>query len=149
VSVKTYSVAARTTPEKAYAYLSDLRRHPEWSPDNLTVEQQGSGDVAVGTRYRTVGHLQGKPNEAIVEITQLAPPTRFAFTSADRNGRSTWLHEFTLTPESGGTRIDRKVSVVKAPALLNLVFPLLHPIVIGPGNMKSMGMLKAKLEAGA
>ena len=147
--VKTYSVAARTTPEKAYAYLSDLRRHPEWSPDNLTVEPQGSGDVDVGTRYRTVGHLQGKPNEAIVEITELAPATRFSFRSADSNGRSTWLHEFTLTPENGGTRIDRKVSVVRAPALLNIIFPLLHPIVIGPGNMKSMEMLKAKLEAGA
>jgi len=149
VPVKTYSVAVTTTPEKAYAYLSDLRRHAEWSPDNLTVEQHGSGEVQVGTRYRTVGHLQGQPNEAIVEITTLAPPTRFSFTSADSNGRSTWLHEFTLTPESGGTRIDRKVSVVKAPALLNVIFPLLHPIVIGPGNMKSMGMLKAKLEAGA
>ena len=147
--VKTYSVVARTAPETAYVYLSDLRRHPEWSPDHLTVEQQGSGDVKLGTRYRTVGHLQGKPNEAIVEIIQLAPATRFSFSSADSNGRSTWLHEFTLTPENGGTRIDRKVSVVRAPMLLNIIFPLLHPIVIGPGNMKSMGMLKAKLEAGA
>jgi uncharacterized protein YndB with AHSA1/START domain len=149
VPVKTYSVVAKTTPEQAYAYLSDLRRHPEWSPDNLTVEQQGGGDVEVGTRYKTVGHLQGKPNEAIVEITQLAPPTQLSFRSADSNGRSTWLHEFTLTPEHGGTRIDRKVSVVSAPMLLNIIFPLLHPVVIGPGNMKSMGMLKAKLEAGA
>ena len=146
--VETYSIVANTTPEKAHAYLADLTRHPEWSPDDMKVERQGvAGPVAVGTRYQTVGHLQGKPNAAVVEITEFTPPSRFSFTSTD--DKSAWLHELTLTPENGGTRIDREVTVLSAPFMLNVVFPLLHPFVIGPGNMKSMNMLKNKLEAGA
>jgi hypothetical protein len=145
VPVKTYSIVANTTPEKAYDYVADLTRHPEWSPDSLKVERQGAaGPVAVGTKYETVGHLQGKPQKSVVEITQLAAPGRVSFTSTD--DKSAWRHEFMLTPENGGTRIDRKVTVLSAPAMLNVLFPLLHPFVIGPGNMKSMGMLKDRLE---
>src|SRR5690349_6217414 len=140
--VKTYSVLAKTTPEKAYAYLADIGKHAEWSPDNLKVS--GPGTPAVGAKYETVGHLQGKPNTSTVEITDLRPSSRVAFTSTDK--MSSWLHEFTLTPDGGGTRIDRKVSVIKAPLMLSVVFPILHPFVIGPGNMKSMNMLKEKLE---
>jgi hypothetical protein len=144
---KTYSITARTTPEAAYAYLADVANHPEWSPDSMTVEREGSGAVGVGTTYRTVGHLQGKPNPAVVEVTQLAAPTRFSFTSTD--GNSKWLHEFTVSAADSGARINRRVTVLTAPALLRAIFPLLHPFVIGPGNMKSMGMLRDKLEARA
>ena len=143
--VKTYSVIATTTPDKAYAYVSEIPKHPEWSPDSLKVE--GGGPAAVGSKYETVGHLQGKPNPSTVEIEALEPGKRVVFTSTDPT--SAWRHEFSFSPADGGTRIDRKVSVIKAPFFLNVVFPLLHPFVIGPGNMKSMNMLKDKLEAGA
>jgi hypothetical protein len=141
--VKTYSVVAKTTPDRAYAYLADVRNHAEWSPDDLKVD--GPGTPAVGAKYETVGHLQGKPNPSTVEITDLRPSSRVAFTSTDK--ASSWLHEFTLTLQDGATRIDRKVSVLSAPLMLSVVFPILHPLVIGPGNMKSMNLLKQKLEA--
>lgn len=60
---------------------------------------------------------------------------------------SEWLHEFRFTPTEGGTRIDRQVTVLKAPALLRVIWPIMHPLVIGPGNMKSMGMLRDRLES--
>ena len=143
--LKTYSVVARTTPEKAYAYVADIQRHAEWSPDDLKVS--GAGPAGVGATYETVGHLQGKPNPSTVEVEALEPGRRVVFTSTDK--MSAWRHEFTFTPADGGTRVDRTVSVIKAPFMLNVVFPLLHPFVIGPGNMKSMNMLREKLEAGA
>jgi hypothetical protein len=143
--VKTYSIVANTTPDSAYAYVADITKHAEWSPDDLKVE--GPSTPSVGAKYETVGHLQGKPNPSIVEITDLQPTSRIAFTSTDKSQMSSWLHEFTLTPQGGGTRIDRKVSVISAPFMLKLIFPILHPFVIGPGNMKSMNMLKDKLES--
>ena len=145
MAVRTYSIVAKTTPEAAYAYVADLTKHPEWSPDNMKMVAESPGVVGVGSKYKAVGHLVGKPNPSEVEITALKPGQLFAFTSTD--GNSKWQHEFTFTGENGGTRIDRTVTPLKTPPAFGIIFFVLHPFVIGPGNMKSLGMLKDRLEA--
>jgi hypothetical protein len=144
---KTYTVVANTTPAAAYAYVADLQRHPEWSPDDMQIAPETPGPVEVGRTYKAEGKLVGRPNPSTVEVTAMEEPRRFAFKATDAN--SEWLHEFTFTPSNGGTRIDRQVTVLRAPAIFPIVFTLLHPFVIGPGNMRSMGMLKQCLEARA
>jgi len=143
---RTYSVVANTTPTAGYAYVADLLRHPEWSLDDMQIAPETPGPVAVGQLYKAEGKLMGRPNPSTVEVTAMEEPRRFAFKATDSN--SQWLHEFTFTPSDGGTRIDRRVTVLSAPALFPVVFTLLHPFVIGPGNLRSMGMLKQRLEAG-
>jgi hypothetical protein len=144
---KTFSVIAKTTPEAAYAYVADMLSHPEWSPDSMKMEAETPGPIAVGSRFKAVAHLVGRPNPSTVEITAMEPPKRFAFKSTDSN--SEWLHEFTFTPEDGGTRIDREVTPVRTPPGFGILFTILFPFVIKPGNMKCMGMLKDRLEAKA
>ena len=140
----TYSIVAKVDPKVAYSYVADLNRHVEWSPDNLQIQPEQTGPIQVGSRFKTVGHLQGKPNPSTVEVVAMEEPRLFAFKSTD--GNSEWLHEFSFVPESGGTRIDRKVTVLRAPTFLYVVWPILHPLVVKPGNMKSMGMLRDHLE---
>src|SRR5258708_36337685 len=145
MAVKTYSIVAKTTPEAAYAYVADVTKHPEWSPDDMKVVAETPGPAAVGSKYKAEAHLVGKPNPSTVEITALAPGRLVTFTAVD--GNSTWQHEFTFTRENGGTRIDRKVTPLKTPGAFGIIFFALHPFVIGPGNMKCLGMLKDRLEA--
>ena len=144
MAVKTYSIVAKTTPDAAYAYLADLTKHPEWSPDDMKMVAETPGVVTVGSRYKAVGNLVGRPNPSVVEIIGLEPGRLVAFTSTD--GNSKWQHEFTLTPEGGTTRINRKVTPLKAPPGFGILFAIFHPFIIGPGNMKSMGMLRDRLE---
>jgi hypothetical protein len=143
--VNTYSIVANTTPEAAYAYVADITTHPEWSPDSMKVEPEQGGPPAVGAKYKTVGHLVGKPNPSLVEITALTPGRSVTFTATD--GNSQIQHEFTFTKDPNGTRIDRNVTGIKSPLVFKIIFPILEPLVIRPGTMKSMGMLKDRLEA--
>lgn len=141
---ETYSILVKTTPDRAYAYVADLSRHPEWSPDEMKMQAETPGPVTVGSTFKAVGNLVGKPNTSTVEVIAFEEPRRFAFKATDSN--SEWLHEFLFTPQDGGTRIDRRVTILRGPALLKVIFPILHPLVIKPGNMKSMGMLRDQLE---
>jgi len=143
--VKTYSIVASTTPEAAYGYVADITKHPEWSPDSLTVEPLQTGPPAVGSKYKTIGHLVGKPNSSVVEITALTPDRSVTFTATD--GNSVFQHEFVFTRDPGGTRIDRNVTPLKTPLFFKIIFPILEPLVIRKGTMKSQGLLKERLEA--
>jgi len=144
---RTYTIVANTTPAAAYAYVADLLRHPEWSAHNMKMELLTPGLVAVGSQYKAVGDLGGRPNPSTVTITAMEPDKRFAFRTQD--GNSEWTHEFVFTAVDGGTRIDRIVDPFKPPPGFGIFSAIFHPFVIGPGNMKSLGMLKDRLEAGA
>ena len=143
--MNTYSIVASTTPEAAYAYVADITKHPEWSPDSMQIEPEQAGPPAVGSKYKATGHLQGKPNSSVVEITALNPDHSVTFTATD--GNSIFQHEFVFTKEPGGTRIDRNVTPIKTPLFFKLIFPMLEPLVIRKGTMRSQGMLKDRLEA--
>jgi hypothetical protein len=143
--VNTYSIVASTTPEAAYAYVADITTHPEWSPDSMRIDPEQAGPPAVGAKYKAVGHLVGKPNSSLVEITGLTPGRSVTFTATD--GNSVFQHEFTFTEEPNGTRIDRNVTALKSPLIFKIISPVLEPLVIRPGSMKCMGLLKDRLEA--
>lgn len=144
---RTYSVTAGTTPDKAHAYVAEVTKHPEWSPDDMSVRAETPGAPAAGSRYHTTGKLQGRPNDSVVEVLSSEPGKAFTFKAKDKN--SEWLHEFTFSAVDGGTRIDRRVTTVSGPPGMNIVLTLIHPFIVGPGNMRSMMMLKERLESGA
>jgi ligand-binding SRPBCC domain-containing protein len=95
---------------RAFGYVADMTRHPEWANDPLTVERTDGGPVGVGTRFRAVGHQAGKEWPSDLTVTGFDPPSRFEFTAtggpigttADRLHR----HEFLLTAGDGGTWIE-------------------------------------------
>src|SRR6516162_9982805 len=123
--MNTYSIVAKTTPEAAYAYVSDITTHPEWSPDNMSVTPLQSGPVAVGSKYKAEGHLVGKPNPSTVEITAVSPGRSVTFTATDSNSKI--QHEFTFTKVPDGTRIDRNVTGITSPLIFKIIFPVLEP----------------------
>ena len=140
----TYSVTANVPVDVAYAYVADLLRHPEWSPDSMEMTAQQPGPITAGSRFTAVGHLVGKPNPSEVEVVAVEPGKRFAFQATYSN--SVWMNEFLFTPVVGGTQIDRRMTVLQGPLLLKLIFPIINPLIIRPGHAKSLGMLRDKLE---
>ena len=95
---------------RAFDYVADMTRHPEWANDPLTVERTDTGAVGVGARFRAVGRQAGKEWPSDLTVTGFDPPARFEFTATggpigtteDRLHR----HEFLLTAGDGGTRIE-------------------------------------------
>jgi uncharacterized protein YndB with AHSA1/START domain len=142
----TYSVSIdiAAPPEEVYALVSDLTRHPEWAADPIEVTPVGDGPVAVGKEYRTKAVSRGKTITAELKVTEMTPPTRFAFSVRDLTGD--YLHEFRVVPRGPGTHVERNVTAtlgLKQRALFMVVF---RPIKL-PNTQAAMTRLKERLEA--
>jgi hypothetical protein len=74
-----------------------------------------------------------------------ATAERLAFDAADSN--SVFHHEFTFSPSSGGTHVERHVTMTKGPFYFPLVLAIFKSTVQKNYN-GAMANLKTKLESG-
>src|SRR5262245_54701013 len=141
----TYSagVDIGARPEDVFAYVADLTRHGEWSADPLRVEALTPGPIAVGSRYRSTAHVQGRPIEAELRVTEHQPPSRFAFVATDITGA--YEHQFTFRPHEDGTRVERNISAsLSLPQ--RLLFLVVYPFRKLPNTKAALSKLKVRLE---
>ncbi len=144
--INTYHVEINARPEVVFAYVADLTRHPEWSGGRLRIEAVSSGPVGVGSQYRSYGEVavqKNRPNT--VRVTEYKPPSRFAFVANDPDFGDV-PHEFTFTPQAGGTLVERRAAITLPPIKALLFKTFVYPFLGNPAMEKSMQALKAKLE---
>jgi uncharacterized protein YndB with AHSA1/START domain len=93
--------------------------------------------------------LRRQPQTADIEIVEFDRPKRFAFAITQHKRGSTkdvrYRHTFVLTPEGGGTRLERTTASVGGNPLLDFI---VTPAVKADGK-KSLANLKEKVEASA
>lgn len=144
----THSVQIAVQPETAFEYVSDLKRHPEWSGGPLKIEPVSPGGIGIGSQYRSQGDVAGqkdRPNQ--LRVTEYQPPHRFAFIAVDPDFGNV-MHEFEFTAKSGGTLMQRTVTV-NMPRFQALMFRfLIHPAIAKPMMDRALGRLKTRLESG-
>ncbi|HUR72947.1 MAG TPA: SRPBCC family protein [Sporichthya sp.] len=76
----TGSIDIAAAPEVIFAMVTDLPRMGEWSPENRGGQwQKGATEAAVGARFLGNNVNGTKKWDVAVEVSELAPPTRFAF----------------------------------------------------------------------
>ncbi len=142
-----YRVWINASPEKVFAYVSDLTRHPEWSGGKLRIEPLTPGPVGVGSQYKSFGEVAGqlnRPNE--LRVTHYEPPTRFAFAAQDP-GFGEVVNDFRFIPQDGGTLMERTLSI-KMNLLMAFAFRLfIRPLVGQPMMDKAFARLKESLES--
>jgi Uncharacterized conserved protein len=144
--VRTHQILVHAPLQKAFDYVSDLTRHPEWSGGELNIQAVTPGPIAVGKEYQSRGEVaiqKDRPNT--VQITEFEPPHKFAFAANDPDfGRVT--HEFTFTQQNGGVLIKRIMTVNLNPFVAFAFRFLIYPLIGRPSMNKSMAGLKAKLD---
>jgi uncharacterized protein YndB with AHSA1/START domain len=144
---RTFHLTLPVPPETAFAYVSDLTRHGEWNR-GLKIEKLTAGPVGVGSQYRTVGEVPGqkeRPNQ--LRVTRYEPPRHFSFVAQDPDFQDV-THDFTCSPQVGGTQLERTLTL-QLPPLVALAFRMvIFPFIGKPGMEKSLAALKAKLEQG-
>lgn len=144
--VRSHEIFVRAPLQKAFDYVSDLTRHPEWSGGELKIEAVKPGPVAMGKEYQSRGQVaiqKDRPNT--VQITVFEPPHKFAFAAHDPDfGRV--IHEFTFTQQNGGVLIKRIMTVNLNPFVAFAFRFFIYPLIGRPSMNKSMAGLKAKLE---
>jgi uncharacterized protein YndB with AHSA1/START domain len=146
----TFSIQVKAPPERVYSYVADFGRHPEWSPDDMRIQALTPGPARVGSKFKAEGTLQGKRNPSEVEITDLRPPGRIAFTATDKSGPL--YHEFKFMPQDGGTLVERQLSAPRLPfaqqAVRTALMLIFLPLAVRPNFMKALNMMKTNVDGG-
>ena len=142
-------------PERVFDILSDVEHHGSWANPSakLSVSPMSIGPPALGSTYRSQQTFVGKPQTADIEIVEFDRPKRFAFAISQRRqgpgnkdaGKEVhYRHTFVLSPEAGGTKLDRSTDGDGNPIV---------GFLAKPANMKdgrtSLGNLKRQAESAA
>ena len=138
------SLVVNCTPEKAFAIVSDVARHPEWATTKLEVEKTSEGEIAVGTTFHTTGYQFGK-HEGEVRIVELVPNEKVVYESNDDAAHN--RHSFLLAPTDGGTLVTKSLQVLEAKSLLFKVATPMLGIIAPRGLDGDLRNIKAQLEA--
>lgn len=143
---RTHRILVKAPLHSTFDYVSDLRRHPEWSGGELKIEAVTPGPIAVGREYRSRGEVsvqKNRPNTVRVSIYE--PPYRFGFVANDPDFGDI-AHVFTFTEQDGGVLIERAMTLSLNPIVAFLFRFLVYPFVGSPSMETSLAKLKEKLE---
>ena len=144
--VRSHEILVHAPLQKAFDYVSDLTRHPEWSGGELKIEALTPGPIGVGKQYQSRGEVaiqKDRPNT--VQITEFESPHKFAFAAHDSDF-GTVIHEFTFTQQNAGVLIRRMMTVNLNPFVALAFRFFIYPLIGRPSMNKSMAGLKARLE---
>jgi len=140
----TYRISTSAKPDVAFAYISDLTRHPEWN-DHLRVTALTPDEIQVGSTYHSVGKTLYEDRHNDIRITAYQPSIVFAFVAHDPDFKDI-THEFRISPQNDGSLIERTITVHMSPMMAFLWNLILFPLINKRENNRSMGALKAQLE---
>lgn len=131
-------------PGKAFHYLSDISRHPEWAGNPLQIQKTSEGPIAVGSTFSSEGKLLGT-HRGEVKIVELVPNEKIVYEADDDTGHV--RHTILLAPEGDGTLITKSSDILEKRALtMKLASPLLG-FVVPRALDQDLHKIKARLEA--
>ena len=144
--IRTHQILVHAPLQKAFDYVSDLTRHPEWSGGELKIREVTPGPVSIGKEYQSYGEVavqKNRPNT--VRVSQYEPPHKFGFVAKDPDFGDV-SHEFTFTPQNGGTLITRTMTINLNPLMAFLFRYFIYPLIGRPSMNKAMLALQKRLE---
>jgi uncharacterized protein YndB with AHSA1/START domain len=144
----SFPVTIAATPQQVWPWISDLSKHPQWSPKPYRVELTSGDAGTVGAHYQSVGWIPGdKDHGNDVEITEAVENQRFAFTATDQQG--VFSNTYTLRAAGAdSTEVVFDLVFPQMKGMTALAVPVLFPLVGKPDIRKRMQLLKAAVESG-
>ena len=142
---REFTVDISAPIEQVYAYVTDLKRHPEWSNNKMEITVHDE-PIAVGTTFETAIKAFGKET-ASCKVTEMQPPTRFVY-ECDNKMSGYWRWTMTLEPIAGGTRLHHLAEGLKTPTWFNVMQAVTFPLVGKKMMTHGLDNIKACIEAG-
>jgi len=103
------------SPRQVFDFVSSTANDFEWQYGTLASGQISTGPAAVGTSFRTVGHLMGRRMHRTFEITEYEAGSRFGFKSLSGPLESHTVYR--LRASQGSTRVDVSTQAVPVDGL--------------------------------
>ena len=130
------------SPDKVFAYVSDLEKHGEWGTHDNSVTKRDDSAIGIGKVYDSIGHQFG-PQKEVVTVIDYTPGKRFGYESVGKIG--VIRHAFELAPAGEGTRVTKTMDIIKASFMTKLMRPMIARKA-PPGIEEDLRRIKAKLE---
>lgn len=137
---KAESIHIDASPELVFDYVSNIRRHPEWAAQKLSMEETEPG------RFDSVVVVGPLKLKATTRVETSDRPSRFAYVSDDGLAPHRWT--FDIAPESGGSHVTFGLQRLTDPLWALVIQPLiLFPLIGHPGMITGLASIKKNLEA--
>ena len=135
--------------DAVWPWVSDITRHPQWSPKHYSVELVSGVNGEVGSKYRSTGFIPpaDKKHQNEVVLTEVVPKSKVVFTAHDDNGY--FLNSFKLEsvgPDSKGTLVTFQHDFPKMKGAARILLPILLPLTGKKEAATRLGLLKARAE---
>ncbi len=132
--------------EAVWPWVSDLKKHSQWSPKPYSIEFVSGVDGEVGSKYRSIGWVPpaDKNHHNDVEITEVIPKSKIVFMAHDENGF--YKNIFTLEAVGQGTQVTFQNIFPQMKGIGRVLVPILLPIVGKKDVVARLRLLKAKAE---
>lgn len=118
----TYTIQIERTPEQVWDYMMDFSQAPRWRNLVRQIDVITKGPLRVGTELLVTFDIMGKVKRAVSEVWAFEPTRRWGVRNTEQN--VTGVFEYTLAPESNGTRVTFTCDI-QPHSYMWLVLPLL------------------------
>lgn len=96
--------------QQVFAFVATPENDFYWQYGTLVSDKIGSGEMGVGTLFRTVGHFLGRRFESVYEVTEFKANQTYAFKSQSGPMDSYTLYTFEIM--KGSTRISHSIQII-------------------------------------
>lgn len=145
--VRTHKILVKAPLQQTFDYVSDLRRHPEWSEGELRIEAITRGPLAVGKEYHSRGEVATQKDRLnTIRISNYDPPHVFGFVANDPDAGDV-SHVFTFRQQEEGVLVERIMTLSLHPIAAFLFRLFVYPLIGSPSMEKALAKLKERLEA--
>jgi uncharacterized protein YndB with AHSA1/START domain len=147
--VITLKISAHSSrpPEQVFAHLVDLERH-EWSPGDYRVEDCSHAELEVGATWTAYGFRPPSTPDCRTEATveELVPGERLTLVTQSDDGEQRYAYE--LTPEKGGTRVDREMQMPRPGGAQGFAVDRVAKLIIKPAMQKHLEEFLVQVDQG-
>jgi hypothetical protein len=113
-------------PKEVFDFITNSENAPKIVSSVKSMAKLTDGPARVGTRYRETRLMNGKEQQAELEIVEFTPSQRYAMQNVTEGIEVVYRYNF--QPESDGTRVDL-VCELKATGLKKFMLPLVASIL--------------------
>jgi len=142
---RSVKILINTNLQKAFDYVSDLTKHPEWSGGELRIEAVSSEPIQVGKEYQSKGEVaiqKDRPNT--LRVAEYQSPHKFGFVANDPDFGDVF-HTFTFVEKENKILITRTMKLNVNPFIAFGFTFFVYPLIGNPSMKKAFQNLKAKL----
>jgi uncharacterized membrane protein len=101
------NIVIHRSPDKVFAFTTDIHNNPKWQSDILEIEHLTDGNFGRGSTYRCVNLFMGQRFESETTVSEYIPAQKCSYriNAGSIDGENSFIYE----PVNGGTKFTTRI----------------------------------------